>query len=71
MLTRLDWVDSVARVSPKKPRKQNKKTKDAISKRIYKVRKKLTAKWSGVRMKAVGWEKGRRNGMVFHYNFKM
>jgi hypothetical protein len=71
MLTRPDRVDGVARVQPKKPRKHKKKSKDAISKRIYQVRPKCAVKWSGVRMKTVGWEKGKRNGMKFHYNFRM
>ncbi|KAL7533170.1 hypothetical protein ACHAXR_005079 [Thalassiosira sp. AJA248-18] len=62
---------SVPKVEPKKPRKAAPtKKKTALSRRKYIVRKKGVAKWSKIRMAAIGFPKTKGNGMKFHYNFR-
>lgn len=57
-------------VEPKKPRNKSvKNPKTALSKRTYIVQKRGFAKCTRLRIRAVGFPKGKGNGMKFYYNF--
>jgi len=63
---------SVPKVEAKNPRKTTpRKSETGVTRRKYVVRKKGSGKkWSGIKMQAAGFPKGKGNGLKFHYNFR-